>query len=104
MRIIFKVFIILVVATMVGGFFYGVVTASSSGTDEARIAEGTQIEGQLFPPDGEFSPPIREEGESGIQFPVETIKNLMIVAVVGAAYWNVTKFFNRKKTANTRVK
>ncbi len=97
MKTVFKVFIILVVAMVVGGFFYGVVTASSSGTDETRVAESPQIDGQFFPPDGEFSPPIRDEGESGIQFPIEAIKSLMIIAVVGTVYFNMTKFFNRKK-------
>ena len=96
MKTVFRVFIILVVAMMVGGFFYGVVTASSSGTDETRVAESPQID-EFFPPDGEFSPPIRDEGESGIQFPIEAIKSLMIIAVVGTVYFNMTKFFNRKK-------
>jgi hypothetical protein len=48
MKTIFKVLVILVVAILVGGLFYGAVTASSSGTDQTAMSE------RPMPVDGEF--------------------------------------------------
>ena len=88
MKTIFKILVILVVAVLVGGLFYSVVTATSSSADQSSMPER--------PADGEFVRPDREEA-SGIQFPADAIKNLVIISVVSVIYLNVTKWLGRRK-------
>ena len=97
MKTILKILLILVVAVMIGGAFYGAVTASSSRTDGATLQERPQPDD--FPLDGEFTPPDREDFDGGVQFPAEMVKNLVIMTVVATAYLNVTKYLGRKKPA-----
>lgn len=97
MKTILKILLILVVAMMIGGAFYGAVTASSSGTDGTILQERPQPDD--FPLDGEFTPPDRGDFDDGVQFPAEMIKNLVIMTVVATAYLNITKYFGRKKPA-----
>ena len=97
MKTIFNILVILVVAVLVGGLFYGAVTLTSSGTDQTLIQE-RPLPGD-FPTDGEFSPPDRDESAGGVQIPVDMIKNLAIIVVVAVVYLNITKFFVRKNAA-----
>jgi hypothetical protein len=97
MKTIFKILVILVVAVLVGGMLYGVVTAASSGVDQSSIAE-RPTDGQ-FPADGEFSPPDRDDLDGGIQFPADAIKNLAIISIVSVIYLNAPKLLGRKKQA-----
>ena len=55
MNTIFKILVILVVAVLVGGLLYGVVTAISSSSQSPRFAEGSSNE--QIPPDGNFDRP-----------------------------------------------
>ena len=91
MKAIYKILVIIVVAVLVGGVFYGVVTTSFSGTDQS-----TSSFERPAPADG-FSPPDREGGADGIQFPAESIKNLAIISVVGVIYLNTARWLGRKK-------
>jgi hypothetical protein len=94
MKTIFKILVILVAAVLVGGLFYGVVTIFSSGAEQpSRLEWPTYIE---FPADGSFARPDREEAD-GIQFPVDALKNLVIISVVSIIYLNVTKWLGRRK-------
>ena len=88
MKTIFKILVILVVAVLVGGLFYSMVTATSSGADQSSISER--------PIDSEFVRPDREEA-GGIQFPADAIKNLVIISVVSVIYLNITKWLGRRK-------
>ena len=93
MKTIFKVLVILVVVLTLGALFYGVVTATSSGGAAGSLIHEKPTGG--FRPDGErFS--------GGIQFPMEMIKNLLLISVIVAAYWNISKYFRSQK-AITRV-
>ena len=93
MKTIFKVLVILVVVLTVGALFYGVVTATSSGGVAGSLVHERPTGG--FRPGGErFS--------GGIQFPMEMIKNLLLISVIVAAYWNISKYFRSQK-AITRV-
>jgi len=94
MKTIFKILVILVVAALVSGMFYGVVTATSSGTDQSSMPE-RPADGE-FPIDSEFTLPDRED-TGGIQFPVDVIKNLLIISVVSMIYLNATKWLGRRK-------
>jgi len=89
MKTIFNILVILVVAVLVGGLFYGAVTATSSGANQASLQER---------PTGGDLPPDREESAGGAQIPVDLIKNLAIISIVAVVYTTVTKFFGRKKT------
>ncbi len=87
MNTIFKILVILVVAVIVGGAFYGAVTATSSGS-------GTSMPER---PAGAEQFDHHEGGESGGGSPAEMIKSLAIISIVGALYFNLSKFFSGKK-------
>jgi hypothetical protein len=93
MKVIFKILVILVVAVLVGGLFYSAVTATSSGTNQTSMSER--------PTDGDFpSDGVRPEREDdgAIQFPVDAVKNLVIISVIAAIYLNVGRLFGGKKS------
>ena len=100
MKTIFKILVILVVAALVGGMFYGVVTATSSGTDQSSMPE-RPVDGE-FHTDGELAPPDREDA-GGIQFPADAVKNLLIISVVSMIYLNATKWLGRRKSTTQVV-
>jgi hypothetical protein len=94
MKTIFKILVILVLAAVVGGVFYGVVTATSSGADQSSRPE--------WPTNGEFSADGQathsDQGEAGgMQFPADAIKNLAIISIVGVIYLNATRWLGSKK-------
>ena len=91
MKTLFRILVIMVVAVLIGGAFYGAVTASSSGTDGTSIQERPRPDG--FPAER----PEGEDFEGGIQFPAEMIKSLVIMTVVATASLNLPKLFNWKK-------
>jgi hypothetical protein len=86
MKTIFKILVILVVAALVGGLFYGVVTATSSGTSQSR------------PVNEQFNRPNRVGEAGGIQFPADSIKSLAIISLVSLVYLNAPKWLGRKKS------
>lgn len=88
MKTIFKTLVILVVAVLIGGVFYGVVTANSSGSTQQTSLER--------PTDGEFARPDLDES-GGFQFPFDAVKNLVIISVIAAIYLNAGKLFGGKK-------
>ena len=85
MNTIFKILVILVVAALVGGLFYGAVTASASGTGRSRSANE------------QFGRSDRRGDARGLQFPAEAMKNLAIISVVSMIYLNSSKWLGRKK-------
>ncbi len=94
MKTIFRILVILVLAAVVSGVFYGVVTATSSGTDQSSRHE-RPADGE-FPADGQMSHSGRGEAD-GMQFPADAIKNLAIISIVGAIYWNAVRWLGRKR-------
>jgi len=82
MKTIFRIIVILVVTTLVGGLFYGAVTSGSSSTGQTSMSE--RPTGDFPRPDGDH-----EEGSGG--FPVESIKNLAIISIICAVYLNIFK-------------
>jgi hypothetical protein len=88
MKTIFKILVIVVVAVLVGGMFYGVVTAAS---------ETNQFSGQERAVNGEFNQFDHNESGGGIQLPVDSIKNFAIISFISAAYLNIVKIAGRKK-------
>jgi hypothetical protein len=94
MKTVFKILVILVAAVLVGGLFYGAVTASSSSASQQVSLERPTDGG--IPSGGAFVRPDREE-TNGIQFPVDALKNLVIISVVSVIYLNVAKWLGRRK-------
>ncbi len=93
MKTIFKVLVILVVAILVGGLFYGAVTASSSGTDQTAMSERPHSEGGFERHEG---------GESGgIQFPADAVKNLLIITVIATLYVNISRWIKKAGSVST---
>ena len=89
MKTISRMLTILLVATLIGGLFYSVVSAGSSSTSQTSISER---------PAGDFPQPDGDEREDGgISFPAESIKSLAIISIVSAVYLNVIKKFTVKK-------
>jgi hypothetical protein len=82
MKTIFRIIVILVVATLVGGLFYGAVTSVSSSTGQTSMSERPASD--FARPDGD-----REEGGGG--FPVEAFKSLAIISIICAVYLNIFK-------------
>lgn len=83
MKTIFRVLVILVAASIIGGLMYAGVSASGSST--ANFEEG---EGRPQPPEGaEFRPEgEREEREGGFGVPTGIIKALVLMLVAGGIY------------------
>jgi hypothetical protein len=89
MKTIFRILVILTLAALVGGLFYSVVTATSSGANQTLVTE-RQV--------GEFNPRDREEDAGGIQFPVDVVKNLLIISIISVIYLNIARLLGRKKS------
>ncbi|MEN9564181.1 MAG: hypothetical protein RIR73_2425 [Chloroflexota bacterium] len=87
MKILFRILIILVVTTIVGGLMYAGVSAMSSSTTNFEDGEGRP---QL--PDGAEFRPEREEHEEredhgdGIDLPGGMVKALVLMSVAGGIY------------------
>ncbi len=94
MKTMFQVLVILVVAILVGGLFYGAVTASSSGTDQTAMSERPHSEGGFER---------HEDGESGgIQFPADAVKNLLIITVIATLYVNISRWIKKAGLVSTK--
>jgi hypothetical protein len=93
MKTLFKIFVILAVAVLFGGLFYGIVTTISSGADQSSMSE--RPTGREFPANGEFAPPENDDA-GGLQFPFDAFKNLVIISVVSVIYLKTTKWLGRK--------
>lgn len=88
MKMLSRIIIILLAATLIGGLFYGAVSAGSSSTSQTSISE--RPAGDLPQPDGD-----NEEGS--ISFPAESIKSLAIISIVCVVYLNAIKKIGVKK-------
>jgi len=89
MKTIFSILVIVVVAVLIGGMFYGVVTAAS-GTGQAS--------GQERRGNGDFGRSDRNESAGGVQLPVDIIKNLAIISLISVGYLGICKIVRRKKS------
>ncbi|MBL8062902.1 MAG: hypothetical protein JNK32_07785 [Anaerolineales bacterium] len=92
MKTLFRVLLILVVATLIGGVMYIGVDASGSsnapsfGDDEGRPQLPA---GGEFRPDGDgdaFRPEGRDHDEGGLGFPGGVIKALVLMSIAGGIY------------------
>jgi hypothetical protein len=100
MKVIFRVLVILVVATLIGGAIFAAVSAGGSSGNTQRGFEGGDRpalpNGEApgnFRPDGDGG---RSEGGSGLPFGM--VKGLVIITIIAAIYFNINKFFGKKKS------
>ena len=104
MKTIFRILVILVVAALIGGSIYALVTVGgvNSGQNSFRPREG----GQHFVPggDGGFRPDDHggrgdsERGAGGVLgLGFGLIKNTLLVAVIALIYLNAAKWFAKQK-------
>lgn len=100
MKVIFRVLVIIAVATLIGGTIYGVVSAGGSSTGQQRGFDGRE---RPAPPNGggDFHPEggDRRRNEGGFGLPFGMAKGFIIVAIIAAVYYNVSKLFGKKKSA-----
>jgi hypothetical protein len=95
MKTIFRVLVILVVAAIVGGTIFAAVNHVSAGAGPQRAFE----EGNRpFRPDGD-----RERTQGGFGLPFGVVKSLVIISIIAAIYFNVIRFFGKKKTVPASV-
>jgi len=90
MKTFFRILTILVVATIVASLFYGIVTTFSSGTNQSEFSE------RHVPGDGDFTPPNRDRESDGLSFPIDLIKNFIIITIVCTGYLLAKKFLSKK--------
>jgi hypothetical protein len=83
MKTLFRVLVILVAASIIGGLMYAGVSASGSSTANFEEGEGRpQLpEGAEFRPDGE-----REEREGGFGVPTGIVKAVGLMSLAGGVY------------------
>jgi len=100
MKIISQILIILIVATLIGGAMYAAVNAAGDMTQTRTRGE---FDGQRPPPlNGEFRPEHdggREGREGGgwIFLPFGMVKNIFVVGIIAAIYFNASKWWIKRK-------
>ncbi|MFM8369747.1 MAG: hypothetical protein ACKOBD_13445 [Chloroflexota bacterium] len=89
MNTLFRILVILVVATIIGGLMYVGVSASGSSASFGDFEEGEERpqppEGFEFRPEGEE----QEDRDSGFGFPGGVIKALVLMSIAGGIYSTV---------------
>jgi hypothetical protein len=90
MKVIFKILVILVIATLVGGLFYIAVAGSPSNISQTSVPER--------PVNGDLNRLDREGLGGGIQFPIDSVKNLLIISAISLVYVQGSKLTHGKRS------
>jgi hypothetical protein len=102
MKTIFRVLIILVVATLIGGLMYAGVNASSSTNAFPSFEEGRErpqfSEGTEFRPEGDRDG--RDE-RGGFGFPGGVLKAVVLMSIAGGIYSGIVWAGKKAKRAVT---
>jgi hypothetical protein len=104
MKVLFRILVILVAASLVGGAMFALVNVSGNGS---RKNSFQQREGNgQFNPNGGFRPEGDREGGRGgaLGLGFGLVKNLVVVAIIAIVYLNATKWFGKAKEANKQIK
>lgn len=115
MKTLFRVLIILVVATIIGGLMYVGVGTSGSSSDAPAFEDGRPIpsedggfrpvndgDGDGFRPEGGDFRPDDEHGErGGFGFPGGVIKALVLMSIAGGIYSAIAWTGKKAKRAAT---
>lgn len=85
MKTLFRVLVILVAASVIGGLMYAGVSASDSPASFGDFDEGDEVRPQL--PEGtEFRPEREEHDEGSFGFPGGVIKAVVLMSIAGGVY------------------
>ena len=84
MKTLFRVLIILVAASLIGGLMYAGVSASGPTTSLPNFEEGE--ERPELPEGMEFRPEGGERDEGGLGFPGGVIKAIVLMSIAGGIY------------------
>jgi hypothetical protein len=108
MKVLFRILVILVVASLVGGAMFALVNVSGNGTQQRsfRRPEGSQFPQNNggFRPDGERGRGDREGGRGGVLgLGFGLVKNLLVVAIIAIVYLNATKWFGKAMEENKQI-
>jgi hypothetical protein len=93
MKIISRILIILVVASLVGGAMYAAVSAGGNMTQTRTRGD---FDGQRSP-GGEFRPDREGRPEGGVMLPFGVVKSLILTGIVAAIYFNTSKWWVKRK-------
>ncbi|MBI5352520.1 MAG: hypothetical protein HZB50_07785 [Chloroflexi bacterium] len=103
MKVIFRILVILVAASLIGGAIVALVNVSGTGSQQNsfRPSEGNR----QFNPDDNlgFRPDSggREDHERGgggiLGLGFGLLKNMLVIAVIAILYFNATKWFGKPK-------
>jgi hypothetical protein len=108
MKVLFRILVILVVASLVGGAMFALVNVSGNGTQQRSFQ---RHEGGQFPennggfrPDGDGGRGDHEGGRGGaLGLGFGLVKNLVVVAIIAIVYLNATKWFGKAKEENKQI-
>jgi hypothetical protein len=105
MKVLFRILVILVVASLVGGAMFALVNVSGNGTQQRsfqRQEGGQSPQNNVgFRPDGGREREGGRGGALGLGFGL--VKNLVVVAIIAIVYLNATKWFGKAKEANKQI-
>ncbi|MBI5963054.1 MAG: hypothetical protein HY863_06235 [Chloroflexi bacterium] len=86
MSTLYRILVILVVATLIGGLIY------------AAVGSGNSTSGLPAPADGQPRPEDGESPEGDSVLPLGVLKSLVIMSIAGGAYLAAGKAISRKKS------
>jgi hypothetical protein len=100
MKVLFRILVILVVASLVGGAMFALVNVSGNGTQQRSFQ---RHEGGQFPENnGGFRPDGGRDREGGsvLGFGFGLVKNLAVISAFALIYLNWTRWFGK---ANKKI-
>jgi hypothetical protein len=92
MNTLFRILVILVVASLIGGAIFALVNVAAAASQQSS---SHRPEGDRHRPEGGE----RDGPDGGIFLPFGMIKNLVVISIIAAVYLNAGKWFGKKRTA-----
>ncbi|MDD2921694.1 MAG: hypothetical protein PHQ36_05345 [Anaerolineales bacterium] len=93
MKTLFRILVILVVASLIGGVIFALVNMNDSASQQRSAFQ--RPEGERHRPEGGD----RDRLGGSIFLPFGMIKNLAVISIIAAIYLNVGKLFAGKKSS-----
>jgi len=101
MKLLSRIFIILLVGTLISGMYFVIVKSAGTISQEFRPRTSFEDGEMPSPPNGEFHPERGEHGpRDGAVLPFGMIKAFGIMFVVAVFYYFFDKVILKKKTTN----
>jgi hypothetical protein len=96
MKILFRVLVILVVASLIGGAIFALVNVSGAASQRSSVQ---RPEGDRFRPEGGE----RDQSNGGFFLPFGMIKNLAVISIIAAIYLHLGKWFGKRKAGKQAI-